>query len=283
MMPSEHVSRRRLLQRLRYDLLALPAALLFLLPGVWMAVGSLRLPGLPPPRSVEWLPEPLSWANYAAVFTLVPLDLALLNSLAVAAIAVPTTLLIASWAGFAMSQLPERWRLLLLVLAVLLRMVPAGALWLPRYLVVSRLGLIDSYLALAAPALMASSPLFVLIFYWSFRRIPPAVFEAARLDGLGPFGCWWRLALPQVRGAAAAVTVLTFVQYWSDFLSPLLYLKSADRATVAFTLRLLQQLDPTGWPLLMAGVTLMVIPVIALFLLAQRAFWWDDRIVGVHR
>lgn len=283
-MPSDH---RRLLHRLavrlRFDLLALPPVLLFLIPGAWMVAGSLRAPGLAPPRSVEWLPDPLTWQNYLTVFTLVPLDRALLNSLMVCLIAVPTTVLVASLAGFAMAQLPDRWRALLVLLAVLLRMVPAGALWLPRYLVISRLGLIDSYLALAAPALMASSPLFVLILYWSYRRIPPAIFEAARLDGLGPWRCWWSLAVPQAQPALATVAVLSFVQYWSDFLSPLLYLKSAERATVAFSLRLLQQLDPTGWPLLMAGVTMMVLPLLVVFLFAQRAFWWDDRIIGVHR
>ena len=72
---------------------------------------------------------------------------------------------------------------------------------------------------------------------------------------------------------ALFVALLTFVQYWSDFMNPLLYLKSDDRTTVAVGLRVLQQLDATNWPLLMAGAVVMMLPVVVLLLVAQRAFW----------
>jgi multiple sugar transport system permease protein len=76
--------------------------------------------------------------------------------------------------------------------------------------------------------------------------------------------------------------VLTFVHYWSDFISPLLYLKSESRYTVPVGLRVLQQLDATNWPLLMAGVVILVVPILLLFVLVQRAFWFDGRIAGVQ-
>lgn len=112
--------------------------------------------------------------------------------------------------------------------------------------------------------------------------MPPALIEAARLDGLGPLGVWRRVAMPLARPATVAVSVLTFVQYWSDFISPLLYLKSEARYTLAVGLRVLQQLDSTNWPLLMAGVVIMALPVVLLFALVQRAFWIGDRIAGVQ-
>jgi multiple sugar transport system permease protein len=252
---------------------ALSVAAVFVVPGVWVLAASLRQPGLPPPATIEWLPEPVAWSNYVRVFELLPLGRYLLNSLLVAGLAVPLTIVVASWAGFAMSQLPPRARYTLLVLAVVVRMVPLTAVWLTRFLVLRELGLIDTVLALLAPVWMGSSPFFVLIFYWSFRRQPVALFEAARLEGLGVLRIWAMIAMPLARPATAAVALLTFVQYWSDFMSPLLYLKSDERTTLALGLRVLQQVDATNWPLLMAGAVVMMLPVLLLLLVLQRAFW----------
>lgn len=252
---------------------ALAVAAVFLVPGLWVVAASLRQPGLPPPVTIEWVPEPLAWSNYARIFEVLPLARYLANSLLVAGLAVPLTIVVASWAGFAMAQLPPRARYALLALAVVVRMVPLTAVWLTRFLVLRELGLIDTILALLAPVWMGSSPFFVLIFYWSFRRQPAALFEAARLDGLGPLRIWASIAMPLARPATAAVALLTFVQYWSDFMNPLLYLKSDDRTTLALGLRVLQQLDATNWPLLMAGAVVMMLPVLLLLLVVQRAFW----------
>jgi multiple sugar transport system permease protein len=273
---------RQLYRTVGFHLLALSVALSFVVPGLWVLAASLRRPGTPPPRTIEWLPDPIAWSNYTRVFELVPLGRFLVNSLLVTAIAIPLTVVVASWAAFAMAQLPTRARYALLALAVALRMVPLPALWLTRFLVLSELRLIDTFAALLAPAWMGSSPFFVLIYYWSFRRIPPALIEAARLEGLGPLAIWARIALPLAKPATVAVCVLTFVQYWSDFISPLLYLKSESRYTLAVGLRMLQQLDTTNWPLLMAGVVIMVLPVVLLFVLVQRAFWIGERIAGVQ-
>jgi multiple sugar transport system permease protein len=186
---------------------------------------------------------------------------------------VPLTILVASWAGFAMAQLPARARYALLALAVAVRMVPLTAVWLTRFLVLRELGMIDTIWALLAPVWMGSSPLFVLIFFWAFRRQPVALYEAARLEGLGPLRIWARIAMPLARPATAAVALLTFVQYWSDFMNPLLYLRSDSGYTLALGLRVLQQLDATNWPLLMAGAVVMMLPVVVALLLVQRAFW----------
>ncbi|GAB4126290.1 MAG: carbohydrate ABC transporter permease [Roseiflexaceae bacterium] len=260
------------LRRVGFHLLAISAVFIFVAPLAWVLITSLRPVG-PPPQALTWPAEQIAWQNYVAIFELIPLARYLLNSLIIVGVAVPLTLTIASLAGFAMSQLPARTRYLLLAIAVVLRMIPISALWLPRFLLFVQLQLIDTYWALIAPVWMGSSPFFILIFYWGFRRMPQAWIESARLDGLGPLGIWWRIALPNAWPALIAVGVLTFAQYWGDFMSPLIYLKSEQRYTMAVGVRTLQQLDLNNWPLMMAGTVVMILPIVVLFILVQRAFW----------
>ena len=248
-------------------------AALFVLPLVWMFSASLREPNRPPPRTIEWLPDPISWSNYVRVFDLAPFGTYIANSLFVVAIAVPMTIVTASWAGFAMAQMAKKTRQRLVVVSILLLMVPVTALWLTRFVIFRYLGLIDTTGSLIAPAIMGSSPLFILLFYWTFRRIPSEVFAAARLDGAGLLHLWATIAMPLAWPTTAAVSVLAFALFWSDFISPLIYLKSEVNYTLPVGVQILQQLDSTDWPLLMAGAVMMTAPILIMFLFVQRYFW----------
>lgn len=262
------------------QLAPLLVAVLFLLPLWWMLTASLREPGLPPPRTVEWLPVSASPENYPAVFELLPFGRYLLNSLAVVALAVPLTIVTASMAGFGMALLERRSRVALVVLSVALLLVPITALWLTRFLLFRWVGLTDTLLVLALPAVAGSSPLFVLIYYWTFRRMSPAIFEMAHLDGAGVVAIWRRIAMPNAVPSTIAVAVLTFILYWSDFISPLLYLRDQGLYTLPLGLRQLQQLDPTDVPLLMAGAVMLTLPAILFFLLVQHLFLGERGLRG---
>ena len=137
-----------------------------------MVTASLRPPGLPPPTVGGVAAERRRrLATTATVFELLPFGRYLLNSLAVVALAVPLTIVTASLAGFAMALLERRSRVILVVVSVALLMVPVTALWLTRFLLFRWAGLTDSLLALVVPALAGSSPLFVLLYFWTFRRV----------------------------------------------------------------------------------------------------------------
>lgn len=257
-------------EHLPFYLVASLLALVFLLPLVWMVVYSLRTPGLPPPRGLEWLPRPLSWGNYRTLFEILPFGRYLLNSVVVTGLGVTLTLLSASLAGFGMAQLNRANRRRLLVLSIGLLMIPITSLWLTRFLLFAWLKWTDTYLALLAPAFMGSSPFFILLFYWAFRRLPEGLIEAARLEGASLLTAWRRVGLPLVRPTTGVVAVLTFILYWNDFINPLLYLKSQPMFTLAVGLQQLQQLDRTNWPILLAGSLVMTLPLIGLFILIQR-------------
>ena len=243
-----------------------------LLPLFWVVVASLRAPGLPPVRALEWWPAAAHWDNYAELFRIVPMGRYVLNSLIVVIIAVPVTILVASLAGFALSQLGTVWRWRLVVASVALLLIPGMAIWTLRFYVLNGLGLIDSLGALIAPAVAGGNPLFIMLFYWACWRIPPELYESARLEGAGAWTVWLYIARPLVLPTTAAVTVLAFALYWGDFTTPVLYIFRPDLYTLPIGLQLVRQMDATNLPLLMAGSVLMIVPVIALFLGLQHRF-----------
>lgn len=259
-----------------HHLVSLTFAVAFLLPLVWTVAASLRPAGLPPPRAVEWIPASPTLENYVRLFEILPFARYTFNSLLVALTGVLLTLVTASWAGFGMSLLGKRARFRLLLLSILLQMIPFTALWLSRFLLFAQLGLTNSRLSLIAPALMGTSPLFVLLFYWTFRRTDRSIFESAELDGANLFQTWWRIALPLARPALMAVSLLAFLFYWNDFLTPMIYLRSSTLHTLPVGLLHLQQMDRTNWPLLMAAAVVMTAPALAVFAALQRSvLWWE--------
>lgn len=247
-------------------------AFVFLLPLLWMAAASLHRLGVPLPTSLRLLPPQPTLSNFSRAWDLVPPGRFTLNSLLVVLIAVPVTLVTASWAGLAMARLSRvaqrRW--VFISLAVL--MAPGIALWSTRFIVYRSLGWYDTVWALVAPAWMGTSPFFVLMFYRAFRRIPAAIYESALLDGAGVLRLWSGVALPMVRPTTLGVALLCFIFYWGDFISPLLYLNSDARYTLPVALRLLEQLARADWGLLMAAALWATAIPMTLFLIAQPYF-----------
>lgn len=243
----------------------------FLLPLIWMLTAALHPVGRPLPQTISFSLD-LTLDNFSRVWNLVPLGRFTLNSLLVVALAVPLTLLTSSWAGFSMAQLPKASQRRWIVLSLAVLMVPGVALWSTRFLIYRELGWLNTIWALIAPAFMGSSPFFVLMFYRAFRRIPVAIYEAARLEGAGVLDSWRQIGLPLARPTAIGVALLSFILYWGDFITPLLYLRSESRYTLPVALQLLHQLTPSDWPLLMAGAVLATVIPVTLFLLLQPYF-----------
>jgi multiple sugar transport system permease protein len=256
---------------------AAAVTVLFALPLVFMVSGSLREPGLPPPRTPELVPDPLGVGSYDRAFELVDLGRFAVNSLIVAALVVPLSVLVASLAGFALLRLPRRWAMLLAGASLAALMVPVTALLVPRFVLYRELGLTDTWAPLVAPALVGTSPLYVLLFAWAFRRLPAELYDACRLEGMTPFGIWRRVAMPLVKPVTVGVGVLAFVASWGNFLDPLVYLYDPDLYTLPLGLRALAELDRTDFPVLLAGSVVATAPVIAVFLLAQRWFLSEFR------
>lgn len=253
------------------------AVVLLLLPLVFMVTGSLRPPGLAPPTGVELLPADPTMESYRRLDDFLPMTTFLRNSLIVVVAAVPLTVLVASMAGFGIRMLSRGWARRVVLLTIVLMLVPVTAVWATRFQLFKLAGLTDGFVPLIALGLMATNPFYVLIYAWVFGRIGPDQIDAARVDGASDIDLWWRIAMPQARVATLAVLVLAFTFHWSNFIDPLLYLASIDNFTLPLGLRFLQQLNPTDWPLLMAGSVVVTIPVVVVLLFAQRVLFDDPR------
>lgn len=245
----------------------------FLAPLVVMVLGSLQRPLQPPPDGLDLWPDPAEWSNYATVPRFMPLGRLLLNSLLLVVVAVPVTVVVTSMAGLAIVTSRGRLRRWLVGVSVLMLLVPAAALWVPRVVLLRGLGLADTPLTVALLALAGTTPFYVLLFALAYSRIPASLLEAATLEGLSPYAVWRRIALPLARPAAVAVAALSGLYYWSTFMDPLTLVPSPGNWPVALGLRSLSEMEAALYPIYLAAAVLVTAPALLAFGVAQRSFF----------
>lgn len=265
--------RQRWLRALRstctFALLSL-AAVLMLLPFVWMVSTSLKTQAgvfVYPP---EWIPNPVQWRNYADVVRVMPFLRYVLNTTFVAISVTFLHLAVSSLAAYAFARLrfPGRDKLFLAYLATL--MVPGQVTLIPNFLIVKYLGWIDTYQALIIPQIFTAFGTFLLRQF--FLTIPGELEDAARIDGASAFGIYWRIFLPLSGPALATLGVFTFTAQWNNFLWPLIVVNDEQMRTLTVGLRALVGQFTVQYPLLMAGSVISVLPMLVVFVLAQRFF-----------
>jgi multiple sugar transport system permease protein len=250
--------------------------LAFVPPLLLLVAGSLRRPGLPPPRRPELVPDPVSTEGYARALDLGGLLRASVNSLVVVAVAVPVGVVVAALAGFAMTRVSKRIAGAVAVASLAALMMPATAVLVPKFALFRAAGWTDTLLPLMAPALIGTSPLYPLVYYLAFRALPSDLYDVCRMEDLTPLQTWWRVAMPMVRPVTGAIAALTFLVTWSNFLDPLVYVYDRSLFTLPLALRALSTLDPTNFPVFLAGAVLATVPALLVFALAQRTFLQSD-------
>jgi multiple sugar transport system permease protein len=254
----------------RHAAIAWVIAAAFLAPIALLIVASSRPVGTEPPRSVDLVPEAAGVSNYGELAGMPSFRRQALNSLLVAAIAVPLGTLVASWAGFAAARLPRRSSRALVVLAALGASTPATALFLGRLALFRWTGVTDSPVPLIAPALLGVSPLLVLLFAWAYRSIPDEAYDLAREYGLGPFRTWRDVAFPIRLDIATVAAIVAFVLTWGNLLDPLFYVYDERWFTLPVGVAALRTLPPTDHGLMLAAAVVSLLPVVAGVAVAQR-------------
>ena len=254
---------------LSYGVLTL-AAILVLLPLLWMFSTSLRPLAdsykLPP----QWLPTDWRWENYLAPFeSNVPFELFFLNSLKIAALTTLGQLITCSMAGYAFARLrfPGRDFLFMFLLASL--MVPGQVTIIPIYLMMAELKLVNTHASLILPALISVFGVFLMRQF--FKQMPQELFDAARVDGAGHLRSFLQIALPLAGPGLATLGIITFNATWNGYFAALIFLTSWEKMTLPQGIALLTGYMNSGNPsVVMAAVGLAILPVLIVFLIAQR-------------
>ncbi len=258
---------------LRYVLLV--GVLLFTIaPFLWMVVGALSSTGdlyrYPPSLPDTWHPE-----NFAELFSRFPFALFTLNSLKISVLATVGTLVCASLAAYAFARMEFMGRRILLGATIASLMVPFQVTMVPVFFVLKTLGMVGHHSALIVPHYFGfgMGAFGIFLMYQFFRTIPRELEDAARIDGSSRFGILVRIYLPLSKPALATLGVLTFMAHWNDLIGPVLYLSGTNRMTLTVGLAALQGGDLANRvDLVLAGALVSALPVLILFLLAQRAF-----------
>jgi multiple sugar transport system permease protein len=247
------------------------AAIVSISPFLWMISTSLKaesqLFSFPP----EWIPNPVRFSNYVDMAQAFPILRQLFNSVFVTVTVSFGQVLFCSLAGYSFARLrfPGRDKLFMIYLGTL--MVPFMVTLVPSYALMRYFGWIDTYYALIVPFFFGNAYGTFLMRQF-FMTLPRELEEAAHIDGAGPFRIYWQIFLPMVRPALATLAVFSVLFFWNDFLWPLLVTQSDEIKTLPVGLASFQGLYGSRFNLLMAGATVAVLPMLAVFIAAQRYF-----------
>jgi multiple sugar transport system permease protein len=279
MVPPRAAAKRRLrLSSFGIHLVLISGALIMVGPFAWMVLTSLKSFGEATQVPPVILPATPELNNYSDVFDGLPFFDFYKNTIIMALGRIVGVLFFCSMMAYALARIefPGRNLIFLLVLSVF--MVPGEVLLIPQYLIMSQLGLLNTLQALILPGLFSAFGTFQLRQY--FLSLPKELEEAARLDGANHFQIYWRIMLPLVKSGLVALAILKILISWKELLWPLIVNNSPDKLTLSAGLAFLQGEYTTNYPQLMAGATMAILPMIALFALLQRYFIEGIAITG---
>lgn len=247
-------------------------ALIVSAPLFWMISSSLKGPGevfLYPPVLI---PNPVRWSNYPTALTAAPFNLYLRNTLFVTSMNIIGGVISTTMVGYSFARLRWWGRDVLFLICLATMMLPYQVTLIPQYVIFQSLHWVDTFYPLFIPAFFGI-PFLIFLCRQFFSTIPRELDDAARIDGCGWFSIYWRIILPQSKPVIATCAIFLFNWNWNDLMGPLIYLNSQDKLTLTLGIAFFRSArSGTNWQYIMAASVFAVLPVILLFLVAQRYF-----------
>ncbi|WP_438354228.1 carbohydrate ABC transporter permease [Microbacterium sp. CJ88] len=263
--------RRRLSGRAVSYVVLTIGLLVWLVPFAWMALGSFKTQGEIVQKPPTWLPQDPTTQNFEQWFGPLNFGNFFVNSLIVAVVTVLGNLIFCSMVGYALAKMDFPGKKILFAVVMITLMVPGVVTFVPLFVMVSKLGLVNSYAALILPFLTA--PIGVFLMRQFMLGIPEPLIEAARIDGAGEFRIFARIVMPLCGPPLATLAILTFLSSWNNFLWPLVAAQSESMYTLPVALSLYSTgQNATNYGLLLAGSVLVIAPILLLFVFLQRYF-----------
>ena len=267
------MSRKKVEKKIRiagFYIVACLIAVIVLIPFLWMLSTSLKNKGALMQLPVEWIPKNPTLDSYVKVFSRFPFLRAIFNSLFITVSYTVITILSSSMAAFAFTKIKFPYADAVFKLYLASMMIPTQVTMIPLFVVMNRLGLINTYPSVILPSLFRAFAVFMLV--QQMRGIPDDYMEAAELDGASLFRIYRTVILPLSKSSIATLTVTTFMESWNDYLWPLLMLNDKNKMTLTLALNSLNGQYGTEYNLLMAGSLISMIPIIIVYICAQKYF-----------
>lgn len=243
-----------------------------LLPLYWLVRSSLmtlsQIFVLPP----KWIPDPFVFENYKEALTILPFARYFLNTLLIVAGCVTGTVLTSAISAYSFSRIQWRGRNTVFAILMTSMMLPYAVTLIPTFVGFTKLNLTDTYVPLIAPAWFGGGMFSVFLLRQFFIGIPKELDESAVIDGAGRWKIFFSIVLPLSKPALISVALFAFMNAWNDFLAPLVYINSEEKFTLALGLQQFQGMYNAQWNLMMAAATLVVLPMIVLYLVGQKYF-----------
>ncbi len=238
-------------------------------PFVAMISVSLQTGGRAATFPIDWIPESPTLANYQSLLEHSQIMRWFANSLFIAVTGTLISIATATTAGYAFARMSFPGRSVLFWAFLAMLMIPGEVTLIPQYMLLSEIGWVNTYQALILPGVTSAFGIFMIRQY--LQGLPKDYEEAARMDGASEFQIYWQVVLPMLTPAIATLGTLQFLNYWNDFLYPLIVTSSANMRTLPVGLATLQ--TPTGGlPELLAGATIAIVPTVVVFLFFQKYF-----------
>lgn len=244
-------------------------AALFLLPFYWMLATALKEQSLVYKFPPDWFAGDLTLENFRTGWNSLPFARFYLNTLFVTVMSVLGTVFSSSVVGFGFARYQARGANALFVLVLATMMIPPTTTLIPRFVLFSKLGWIDSYLPLIVPTFFGSA-FYVFLFRQFFRSIPQDFFDAAEVEGASPWQLYWRVAVPLSKPVFVAAALFSALTAWNDFLDPLVFLNTLDKFTLQLGLASFRSENVTALHLMMPMALLAMLPALLLVALGQR-------------
>jgi multiple sugar transport system permease protein/sn-glycerol 3-phosphate transport system permease protein len=247
-------------------LLMVLLSILCLFPVYWMLVSSFRPTNTLFETSL-WPTQP-SLDNYARAIDAIPIARMLVNTLVFSAVSTVFQLLTGILAAFAFARWRFRFDTLVYTGVALTWLVPFQVVMIPNYLLIARMGLLDSVLALILPNV--TSALAIMLLAQAMRGFPKEVVEAARMDGARNWRIIWEVMVPNLRGTIASLAILIFISTWNEYFWPLLLSRTAENSVIQIGIQMFMTAEGNQWGPLMAASTLASLPVLLIYVVLQR-------------
>lgn len=275
----ERLSRKKIMERIGLIALQVFLTLLlitFLVPALWMFSSSLKVSTEVFAHPIVWVPENPQWSNFVEVFQLpgIPFGLFIWNTMKVVFFAVIGTVFSSAMVAYSFARLRWPGRDFFFAMLIATMMLPEVVMLIPRFIIFRNLDWIDTLLPLTVPYWFAITPIYVFLMRQFFKSIPMELEEAALIDGASRFRILTQIILPLSKPVIATVVVFATLQHYNDYLNPLIFVNSMQNWTLPLGIAALNANESfrATWELMFAASTVMVVPVIIIFIFAQRYF-----------